>query len=79
MVVVNLDPVHRQSGFIELPLEIFGIQQDHPYQLHDLITDARYVWQGRRNYVELNPHICPAHIFRIRRRTHSERDFEYYM
>jgi starch synthase (maltosyl-transferring) len=78
LMIVNLDHGHRQSGFVELPLESFGIEHDHPYQLHDLLTDARYVWQGRRNYVELNPHVCPAHIFRIRRRTHSERDFEYY-
>ena len=79
LVVVNLDPNHLQSGWVELPIESFEIDHDHPYQLHDLLTDARYVWQGRRNFVELNPHVCPAHIFRVRRRTHSERDFEYYL
>jgi hypothetical protein len=33
--------------------------------VHDLLNDARYIWQGSRNYVELNPNICPAHIFRV--------------
>jgi starch synthase (maltosyl-transferring) len=37
------------------------------YQVHDLLTDARYIWRGERNYVELNPAVQPAHIFRIRR------------
>ena len=37
------------------------------YQVHDLLTDARYLWRGGRNYVELNPQVQPAHIFRVRR------------
>jgi starch synthase (maltosyl-transferring) len=47
--------------------------------MHDLLTDARYLWHGNRNYVELDPATAPAHIFRIRRRARSERDFEYYL
>jgi starch synthase (maltosyl-transferring) len=30
------------------------------------LTDARYFWHGTHNYVELNPQLMPAHIFRIR-------------
>ena len=37
------------------------------YQVHDLLTDSRYTWRGSRNYVELNPAVQPAHIFRVRR------------
>ena len=37
------------------------------YQVHDLLNDARYIWRGRRNYVELDPEMQPAHIFRVRR------------
>ena len=37
------------------------------YQVHDLLTDARYTWRGSRNYVELDPDTQPAHIFRLRR------------
>jgi starch synthase (maltosyl-transferring) len=33
--------------------------------VHDLLGDARYTWQGAWNYVELDPNVVPAHIFRI--------------
>jgi len=79
VAIVNLDPYHTQSGWVELPLEQLGLGGDQPYQLHDLLSDARYLWHGERNYVELNPQVVPAHIFRLRRRVRSERDFEYYL
>jgi starch synthase (maltosyl-transferring) len=79
LVVVNLDPHHTHSGWITFPLEDLGLQPKDPYQVHDLLSDARYLWNGPRNYVELDPKVCPAHIFRIRRRIRTERDFDYYM
>jgi starch synthase (maltosyl-transferring) len=79
LVVVNLDYRWTQSGWVELPLEVLGLDAYQPYQVHDLLSDARYLWQGPRNYVELNPHTCPAHIFRVRRRMRTEQDFDYYM
>jgi starch synthase (maltosyl-transferring) len=79
LVLVNLDANYRQSAWIELPLETFDLPANRPYQMHDLLTDARYLWHGNRNYVELDPATSPAHIFRVRRRTRSERDFEYYL
>jgi starch synthase (maltosyl-transferring) len=79
LVVVNLDPHHTQSGWVEVPVDAFGLSGEGPYQVHDLLSDARYLWQGRRNFVELVPHLVPAHIFRLRRRVRTERDFEYYL
>jgi starch synthase (maltosyl-transferring) len=79
LVVVNLDPRYKQSGWIELPLEYFELASNQSFQVHDLLTDARYVWQGARNYVELNPLVLPAHIFRVRRRLRTERDFDYFL
>ncbi|HXH50256.1 MAG TPA: alpha-1,4-glucan--maltose-1-phosphate maltosyltransferase [Terriglobia bacterium] len=79
LVVVNLDPHYTQSGWLDLPLDYFGLDPHQAFQAHDLLTDSRYLWQGTRNYVELNPHIMPAHILRIRRRVRSERDFDYFM
>ncbi len=78
LVVVNLDPHATQSGWLDFSIEAMGLDPSHPYQVHDLLSDARYLWQGHRNYVELNPHLMPAHIFRIRRRQRSEQDFDYY-
>ena len=79
LAVVSLDPHHRQSGWVELPLEDFGLDTDRPCQVHDLLSDARFLWHGRRNYVELNPEIVPAHVFQVRRRVRTEHDFEYYL
>lgn len=79
LVVVNLDPHHTQSGWVDLSLEELGLDSRQPYQVHDLLSDARYLWHGSHNYVELDPYVVPAHIFRVRRRVRSEREFEYYM
>ncbi len=67
LVVVNLHHRYTHSGWVELPLEALGLDGRQPYQMHDLLHDARYIWQGSRNYVELNPNICPAHVFRVER------------
>jgi starch synthase (maltosyl-transferring) len=79
VVVVNLDPHHTQSGWVELAAEALGLDFRRPYQVHDLLSDSRYLWQGARNYVELSPHLVPAHIFQLRRYVRTERDFDYYM
>ncbi len=79
LIVVNLDPHYKQSGFITLPLEELGLDPQQPYQAHDLLTDARYLWHGARNYVELDPQTVPAHIFVIRRKVRTEHDFDYYL
>ena len=65
LVVVNLDPHHTQSGWVQLRLEELRLDAHQPFQVHDLLTDARYLWHGPRNYVELNPQRVPAHIFRV--------------
>jgi starch synthase (maltosyl-transferring) len=67
LIVVNLDPIYTQSGWVDAPVEQFGEIGGDIYEVHDLLTDARYVWHGRRNYVALTPGVQPAHIFRVRR------------
>jgi starch synthase (maltosyl-transferring) len=79
LVVVNLDPHHMQSGFVNLALDVLGIDEDRPYQAHDMLTGARYMWTGRRNYVELNPSSIPGHLFVLRKRLRIETDFEYFL
>jgi starch synthase (maltosyl-transferring) len=79
LTVVNLDPHHLHSGWVDVDLEALGLDTEQPYQVHDLLTDAHYLWQGARNYVELNPQVVPTHIFRVRHRTHREQDFDYFM
>ncbi|HEX6587907.1 MAG TPA: alpha-1,4-glucan--maltose-1-phosphate maltosyltransferase [Longimicrobiales bacterium] len=79
ITVVNLDSYHTQAGWVWLPLEDLGIDPDEPFQVHDLLGGARYTWRGHRNFVELNPHVLPAHIFRIERRERTEHNFDYYL
>jgi len=79
LVVANLDPHHVQRGWLELPLAEFDIPEKGCYQMHDLLTGARHLWHGGRNFVELDPKFVPAHIFRLRRRVRTERDFDYYL
>jgi len=79
LVVVNLNPRYTHAGWVEVDLDELGLVRGRSYQMHDLLTDARYLWDGPRNYLELNPHSVPAHIFRVRRQLRTERDFDYYM
>ena len=81
LVVVNLDPHHTQSGWVRVPVARLGLaeQAGQSYQVHDLIGDARYLWAGEANFVQLDPRSNPAHIFRIRRKTKTERDFDYFV
>ncbi|MEW6375841.1 MAG: alpha-1,4-glucan--maltose-1-phosphate maltosyltransferase [Thermodesulfobacteriota bacterium] len=78
-MVVNLDPFHTQSGWVNVPIRELGIDPSQPYLVHDLLSDDKYIWQGERNYVELNPQVLPANIFRVRKRLKRETDFDYFM
>lgn len=65
VVVVNLDPLYRQSGWLELDLPALGLDPNASYDVHDLLTGARYHWEGPRNFVVLDPAVVPAHILRL--------------
>ena len=66
VVVVNLDPVLPQSGWVEIPV---APRAGHPpYGAEDLLNDKRYIWRTDGwNYVELDPAVTPAHIVRVPR------------
>ncbi len=57
LVVVNLDPHHPHSGWLDFP----------PCRVHDLLSGGHYTWGSGRNYVELSPHTLPAHVFKVTR------------
>jgi starch synthase (maltosyl-transferring) len=78
LVVVTLDPQHRQSGWVDVPLDELGLDAREPFQVHDLLGDARYLWHGARSFVALDPASVPAHVFVVRRRVRTERDFDYF-
>lgn len=78
VTVVNLDPRNVQSGMVHLDPESIGVDASHPFQMHDLLSNQRFLWQGRHHYIRLDPHSAPAHVFVVRRRIRDERDFDYY-
>jgi starch synthase (maltosyl-transferring) len=78
LVAVNLDPFHTQSGWAKVPIKELGIPTDEPYLVHELLSDDKFIWHGENNYVQLDPRVSPAHIFRVRKRIRRETDFDYY-
>ncbi|MGH9303539.1 MAG: maltotransferase domain-containing protein [Acidimicrobiales bacterium] len=67
IAVVNLDSRHVQSGWLELDLHALGLRENEAFEVHDLLTDARYRWKGAWNFVLLDPDAVPAHVFHVRR------------
>ena len=63
LVAVNLDPKNTQAGWID-----FDRAPADTYELHDLVAAGHYTWSGRHNFVQLNPHTLPAHVFRVTRK-----------
>jgi starch synthase (maltosyl-transferring) len=66
LAVINLDFTWPQSGWVTLDLASLGLD-DRPFEVQDLLGDGTYSWQGPRNFVKLDPHGLPAHVFRVRR------------
>jgi starch synthase (maltosyl-transferring) len=79
VVVVNLDPYHVHSAWLDLPLEELGIDPHHPYRMDDLLGGGSFLWEGPRNFVQLDPHGVVAHVFLVRRHVRTEQEFDYFM
>ena len=78
LVIINLDPNYTQSGWVQVPLYELQISPEQPFLAHDLLGGGQYIWQGEYNYVELNPHVLPAHIIRIKKHLNKENQFDYF-
>ena len=75
LVIVNLDPYQTQVGTTWLDLEALGLDPStEHFELRDVFGGGTYHWYGPENYVELNPHVSPAHIFEVRVPPRDERD-----
>lgn len=79
VTVVSIDPHHKQAGWVQLPLDELNIDPHQSFLAHDLISDDKYIWQGERNYIELDPQVMPGHILRIQSRLRRETDFDYFV
>lgn len=65
LIVVNLDPYARQSGYVQLPMDTLRLEWPLNVKLHDLVSDEHYTWTQEWNYVELDPSIMPFHLFKL--------------
>ena len=78
IVVITIDPFHRQTGQVQVPLDELGIHPAQTYLMNDLLNGERFMWQGAENHVTIDPKRTPAYIFSVHRRLHRETDFDYY-
>lgn len=65
LVVVNLDPRHEQTAWLDLRLDKMGLPWQGNFEVEDLLSGERYTWTNQWPYVALNPGKAPAHIFRV--------------
>jgi starch synthase (maltosyl-transferring) len=66
LVAVTLDPHQVQETMVHVPLVELGLTEHDTYVVHDLLTNVRYTWRGRRNYVRLDPATGQVgHVFRV--------------
>jgi starch synthase (maltosyl-transferring) len=76
LTVVNLDPHTTQAGRTWLDLGALGLPEDAELELVDLFGGGTYRWHGPDNYVQLDPHVTPAHIFHLRSPYLGRRDLD---
>ncbi len=65
LVVVNIDPNGTQSGYVQLPKSKLALRDKINVKLHDMITEENYTWTQEWNFVEINPHKMPFHLFKL--------------
>jgi starch synthase (maltosyl-transferring) len=64
IVVVNVDPHSVRETTVHIDPTKFGLPADASYEVHDLMTDQKWVW-GRDNYVRLDSFVESAHVLHV--------------
>ena len=65
LAIVNLNPFTWEEATVHLDLDALGVADSRSFEVHDLVSDTRYVWNGPNSYVRLDPAVEPAHVFRV--------------
>jgi starch synthase (maltosyl-transferring) len=65
LIIINLDPHSRQSGYVQLPKERLKLADNINIKLHDVMSGESYTWTQEWNYVDLDPFKMPFHLFTI--------------
>ena len=66
LVVVNLDPINMQHGYLRLPLAAWKLPPGTVVEAHDLLSDETYTWASEWTYVRLDPETRVAHVIALR-------------
>ena len=67
IVVVNLDPADRHTGFVDIDLAAIGLPEGADYDVVDELGGVTHRWSGSRNFVDLAPWSASAHVFSVHR------------
>ena len=65
VVIVNLDPLHPQSGWVDLRMPELGMDWDATFLARDLLAGESFDWIGARNFVGLHPAHQPGHVLAV--------------
>ncbi len=65
LAVVNLDPYNTHEATVRLDMPALGLDWQAEFVVDDELSGESYRWR-EANYVRLDPHINPAHIFTLR-------------
>ncbi len=65
IIIINLDPKHEQSGWVAFDQNVSRRLFGDTFQVADQLNQETYTWDNHRNYVVLDPHTKPAHIFTV--------------
>ncbi len=64
LVIVNLNPFNVSEATVSLDMPALGYDWSDSFDVVDQLNGTRYTW-GQHNYVRLDPHTEPAHVFAI--------------
>jgi len=64
-VAVNLDPFAAHDPLLWFPTGEYGIADDEPYALEELLGSTKHEWRGSAHRWRLDPQINPAAVFRL--------------
>ena len=65
LVAVNLDPHVVQEADIEVPLWAFGLSDDAPISVTDLMRGEKFMWFGKYQRIRLDPADLPFNIWQL--------------
>ena len=65
LVFVNLDPHHGHGAHFEVPLWEWGLADHEAVAAEDLWDHHRFIWQGKVQYMWIEPTPLPFRIYRL--------------